>query len=136
MNKAKTLGIISIKGGVGKTTMTVDLGFILANVFNKKVLLVDANFSAPNLAIHLGFDNAENTIHDVVLNRKHTEEAIYEHELGMDIMPDRNQKDVYILDVNVFPGFPKRKTFKLARAIIDELQRLLKEGGLRFEKYV
>jgi len=49
----KTIGIISIKGGVGKTTTVSALGAALANEFDKKVLLIDANFSAPNLALHL-----------------------------------------------------------------------------------
>ena len=34
----KTIGVISIKGGVGKTTVTTNLGAVLANEFDKKVL--------------------------------------------------------------------------------------------------
>jgi MinD-like ATPase involved in chromosome partitioning or flagellar assembly len=49
MSKGKIIGIISIKGGVGKTTAVSNLGAVLANEFGKKVLLVDANFTAPNL---------------------------------------------------------------------------------------
>ena len=45
----KVLGVISIKGGVGKTTLVSNLGASLANDFKKKVLLIDANFNAPNL---------------------------------------------------------------------------------------
>ena len=37
----KTIGVISIKGGVGKTTTVVNLGSVLASEFNKKVLIVD-----------------------------------------------------------------------------------------------
>lgn len=40
---------------------------------------------------------------------------------GMDIMMDRKLKDVYVVDVNIFPGFPKRKTFNLARDMIKVL---------------
>jgi len=42
---------------------------------------------------------------------------------GMDIMMDHNLKDLYVIDVNVFPGFPKRKTFNLAGAMIKELAK-------------
>ncbi len=52
---------------------------------------------------------------------------------GIDILLDRNRDDVYIVDVNIFPGFPKRRTFNLAKNIIKELARLDDNGDLRFE---
>lgn len=85
--KSKIIGIISLKGGVGKTSSVANLGAVLAKDFSKKVLVIDANFSAPNLALHLGLLNPEVTIHDVLLNRANVNEAIYEHEAGFHIMP-------------------------------------------------
>jgi len=49
----KTIGLISLKGGVGKTTVSAALAVNLAKKHDKKVLLVDANYSAPNLGIHM-----------------------------------------------------------------------------------
>ena len=49
----KTIGVISIKGGVGKTTIASSLAADLVNHYGKKVLLVDANYSAPNLGLHI-----------------------------------------------------------------------------------
>ena len=49
----KVIGIIAIKGGVGKTTIAASLASNLVNEYHKKVLLVDANFSAPNLGLHM-----------------------------------------------------------------------------------
>ena len=66
MAKAETIGIISIKGGVGKTTTVANLGAILASTFDKKVLLVDANISSPNLGYHFGFINKEFSLKDVL----------------------------------------------------------------------
>jgi len=43
--------------------------------------------------------------------------------VGMDIMMDANLKDIYVIDVNLFPGFPKRKTFNLTQAMIRELKK-------------
>ncbi|MBR9683643.1 AAA family ATPase [Candidatus Woesearchaeota archaeon] len=83
----KIIGIISIKGGVGKTSVVVALGAALANEFNKKVLLLDANFSAPNLALHLGLVNPEITMHHVLNDQAKADEAIYETEHGFHIMP-------------------------------------------------
>jgi len=66
MNDGKIIGVISLKGGVGKTTTVANLGASLAKDFNKKVLVVDANFSAPNLGLHLGLVDPKTTIHDVL----------------------------------------------------------------------
>ena len=53
---------------------------------------------------------------------------------GIDVVMDSTLKDAYIVDVNMYPGFPKRRTFNLGRAMITELQRLDKLGKLRFNK--
>lgn len=72
-----TIGIISLKGGVGKTSSVVALGSALSE-FGKKVLLVDANFSAPNLGIHLNILNPEKHIHGVMNREINPSEAIYD----------------------------------------------------------
>ena len=84
----KTIGVISIKGGVGKTTVTTNIGAVLAHEFNKKVLIVDANFSAPNIGLHLGVVKPEkSTVHDVVLGKSKPERATYIHDAGFHFMP-------------------------------------------------
>lgn len=40
-NNCKVISFINMKGGVGKTTLTKEIGFRLANSLNKKVLLID-----------------------------------------------------------------------------------------------
>jgi len=85
--KGKIVGIISIKGGVGKTTTVSNLGALLATEFSKKVLIVDANFSAPNLALHMGFINPEITLSDVMLDKVDVKDAIYEHDIGFHMLP-------------------------------------------------
>jgi septum site-determining protein MinD len=81
------VGVISIKGGVGKTTLVSNLGAALANEFNKKVLLIDANFNAPNLGAHLGVLGAKKNLHTVLLGKSKLHEGIYEHAYGFHIMP-------------------------------------------------
>lgn len=81
----KTIGILSIKGGVGKTSSVAALGAALAE-FGKKVLVIDANFSAPNLGLHLGIVDPEITVHHVLRGKAKAEDAIYEYD-NFDVMP-------------------------------------------------
>jgi len=81
----RVIGILSLKGGVGKTSSVVALGAALA-YFGKKVLLVDANFSAPNLGIHLNVIEPEKTIHHVLTGDCKIGEAVYSLE-GFDMIP-------------------------------------------------
>jgi MinD-like ATPase involved in chromosome partitioning or flagellar assembly len=81
----KTLGFISLKGGVGKTTMSVAVATHLANTYHKKVLLVDANFSAPNLGLHMNIVSPQKTIHDVLLGES-ISSAVHT-QYGVDVIP-------------------------------------------------
>ncbi len=97
MEDGKILGIISIKGGVGKTTAVSNLGAVLAKRFNKKVLLVDGNITAPNLGLHLGILNSKHTLHDVLYNQVPIWNAIQKSEHGFDVLigslvPKKDQK--------------------------------------------
>ena len=40
---------------------------------------------------------------------------------GVDIIFDANEKDIIVIEINTFPGFPKMKRFNLPRQIIKEI---------------
>ena len=72
----KTIGILSLKGGVGKTSSVIALGSAIAD-FNKKVLLLDANFSAPNLGLSLNIIDPPTTIHHVLSRTANITNSVY-----------------------------------------------------------
>lgn len=79
LKRARTIGIFSCKGGVGKTTTVANVGLCLTSYFGGDVLVVDANFGAPNLGLHLGELNPSVTIHDALAGEVPIEETITKH---------------------------------------------------------
>jgi septum site-determining protein MinD len=62
----KIIGVISGKGGVGKTTVSANLALALKK-FGKKVIVVDCNLSTPHLAYYLGVSDYKYTLNDVLI---------------------------------------------------------------------
>ena len=81
----KTIGVVSLKGGVGKTSVVASLGAALAE-FGKKILLIDANLSAPNLGLHLNVLEPETTLHHVLNKEANIGDAIYRLD-NFDLIP-------------------------------------------------
>jgi len=81
----KSIGVISLKGGVGKTSVVASLGSAIAG-FDKKVLLVDGNLSAPNLGIHFKIIDPEMSLHNVLDREINAKDAIHSFG-GIDIIP-------------------------------------------------
>lgn len=81
----KTIGVVSLKGGVGKTSSVVALGAAF-NALGKKVLLVDGNLSSPSLGLHLHAVDPEITLHHVLERTANIKDAIHNNE-GIDFIP-------------------------------------------------
>ena len=60
---AKKIVITSGKGGVGKTTVTSNLGYLLAKL-GQRVVLVDVDFGLNNLDVVNGVENK--IIYDII----------------------------------------------------------------------
>lgn len=81
----KTIGIVSLKGGVGKTSVVAALGGALSKL-GKKALLVDGNLSSPNLGLHLNLIDPKKTLNDVLNRTASVKDAIYSYD-NFDILP-------------------------------------------------
>lgn len=82
----KFIALASVKGGVGKTTIALNLATALMR-FGREVVLVDANLANPNLALHLGTPKLPTTLHDALDGRKHIREVAYLHPSGLKVIP-------------------------------------------------
>ena len=77
---ARTIVICSGKGGVGKTTLTANLGVALARL-GKTVTVLDADFGLRNLDLLLGLENRIiYTAQDVLSDTCRLEQALVKHK--------------------------------------------------------
>lgn len=85
MKKAKVIAVATQKGGVGKTTTSLELAASLAIEHDKKVLLIDFD-SQRNLSKNLDQEDAKKTIYDVLHDPATIKEAIIKKE-HFDFLP-------------------------------------------------
>ena len=80
------IGIVSGKGGVGKTTTALNLSIALRNT-GKDVILIDGNLTTPDISVRLGTPNLPVTLHHVAAGKNSIFEAMYKHPSGVVVVP-------------------------------------------------
>lgn len=82
----RVIGIVSGKGGVGKTTLVSNLAHALTEV-GKNVTAVDTNLTTPHLGIHLGYHLVPKSLNDYLRGDAKLNEVIYYHPYGFKVIP-------------------------------------------------
>lgn len=90
MTEGITIGIASAKGGVGKTTLSINLATAIVTNTEQTVLLIEADLAMANVLDFLNLEfqpGTDPTLHDVLADRVQVEDAIYTASSGLDVLP-------------------------------------------------
>ncbi len=82
----RIIAVVSGKGGVGKTSVTANLGIAMARL-GKKVIMVDTDMQMANLGLVLGMEGRPITLQDVLLGEASVQDAIYDVQAGAKMVP-------------------------------------------------
>src|SRR3989344_2539769 len=83
----RVIGVISGKGGAGKTIVSINLAAALQKYYGKKVLLIDTNPTTSHIGLYLGMYSTPTTLNDALRKNLPIKSAIYEHTSGIHVVP-------------------------------------------------
>jgi septum site-determining protein MinD len=96
----RIIDVCSGKGGVGKTTVAANLGVALQK-FNKKIAVIDCNFTTSHLSLLFGMYSYPVTLNNFLRNESKIDDATYIHNSGLRIVPaSLDFRDVVNIDAN------------------------------------
>lgn len=115
---SRIIGVASGKGGVGKTSIAVNLAVSLKE-FGAEATVVDADFDASNLGVHLGQYEHPVKIHDVLHHQSKAEEAIFRHSSGINAIVASNEIDRVEPDTDLLRHVLERAADDAEYVIVD-----------------
>ncbi|MEM5883101.1 MAG: cell division ATPase MinD [Candidatus Aenigmatarchaeota archaeon] len=99
----RIIGIISGKGGVGKTTLTTNLSYAIAQL-GQEVIVIDANITTPHLGLALGYQFVPKGLQNVLREGISLEDVIYSHPFGFKFIPSLlNVNELKDVDIGKLP---------------------------------
>jgi len=117
-------GVLSGKGGVGKTTTTINLGLAM-HILGENVVVVDGDIKNSNLGLHLGILKYNTTLQEVIEKKISILNALYIHETGLRFIPAHVSLNFLETDLSNFKNFLKKCPYNL---LIDSPPGLNKES--------
>ncbi|QLG60547.1 P-loop NTPase [Halorarum salinum] len=101
----RVLAVVGAKGGVGKTTTSLNLAAALAED-GRAVAVVEADLAMANAVDFLDVDvESGRTFHDVLAGGAGVDEATYPAAGGFDVVPSGTELDGFVsADLDRFPG--------------------------------
>lgn len=113
----RTITVFSTKGGVGKTTITINLAMALRELTRKRVAAVDLDLLSGNLGLMAGV-SWKRTIRDLVdesatVDKDMIEACCVEHPTGVRILPAPSQPD--------FAGFVQAEQVQKVLSLMSEI---------------
>ena len=136
MPNCKTIAICNQKGGVGKTTTTMNLGIGLANK-GKRVLVVDSDPQG-DLTTCLGWQRVDEIpvtlatkMHEIIRdNETNPESGILHHNEGVDLIPsntDLEGLEMYLVTAmsreNILKNYLNKVNGIVSRKSVNDTQR-------------
>lgn len=125
----RVIGVISGKGGVGKTTLVANIGASLASQFKTNVTIIDCNITTAHLGLYLGMYYSPATLNKVLTGELTIDNTVYEHFTGMKIIPaSLSLKDLSGVDMFGLKNALKGLYGKTDIAILDAAPGLGREA--------
>jgi len=82
------IGVLSGKGGVGKTTVTSNLASTLAQDYNRVVMVLDTNTYSSHIRLHFGvLEDVPYTLYDLVKKNDYSEYIHSHGPAGVELIP-------------------------------------------------
>jgi septum site-determining protein MinD len=127
---ARIIGIMSGKGGVGKTTTAINLGSVLAQKYSKSVAIIDCNVTTPHLGLSLGIlHDSYSTLNDVLRGKKDLMDVIHPYSLGLNIIPaSLSLEDLKGINLDKLGGLIKKTMEGFDIVFLDAAPGLGKEA--------
>lgn len=141
MNSTLSVAILSGKGGVGKTNLTLNLAFALFQK-NFKSLLIDCDMGLANLDVLLGI-TPEGNLQDVLLGEAEIDTVLHEIQPGgLDVLPaasgvpelndlNPDRRDLLVRRLNPLLGKYDYIFMDIGAGISDTVQTFASMAGVR-----
>lgn len=118
----KVLAFIVNKGGVGKTTLVVELASCIHVKYpGKKILILDGDAQG-NCSVAFGYNPREldTTLYDCVVNDVPAKDAIINVRSNLDLLP--GNKDMNYFELDVLPHLNGRNPFSFFEKVVNQVR--------------